>query len=219
MIHREATPCKFLAYPPYAVSAFVFLEDTLDFRGYICISLLNFICFPNLIVVCRPGQLHRCQQIFQGISFFTEFFDERCFFALSCAAHLSSLKAISFFMTAFSASRYSILALSRIISSRSDGVSSAGSIFFFISGSLGGRPFRSVANPSYPSILYRLTHCRNRLSSIPDENAVSLYDAPARTFATSSYFSSTVHTLLCFLCRNASGPQGSSILNHLRIIL
>ena len=51
MIHREATPCKFLAYPPYAVSAFVFLEDTLDFRGYICISLLNFICFPNLIYV------------------------------------------------------------------------------------------------------------------------------------------------------------------------
>ena len=45
-----------------------------------------------------------------------------------------------------------------------------------------------------------------------------LYDAPARTFATSSYFSSTVHTLFCILCRNASGPQDSSILNHLRII-
>ena len=76
----------------------------------------------------------------------------------------------------------------------------------------------TAANPSYPSILYRLTHCRNRLSSIPDEKAVSLYDAPARTFATSSYFSSTVHTLFCILCRNASGPQDSSILNHLRII-
>ena len=132
MIHREATPGKFSVYSPYAVPSFVFLGDTLDFRGYIRISLLNFICFSDLIIIGRLRQLHRCQQIFQGISFFTEFFDKRCFFALSCAAHLSSLKAISFFMTAFSASRYSILALSRIISSRSEGVNSAGSIFFFI---------------------------------------------------------------------------------------
>ncbi len=147
VIHREATPCKFLAYSPHTAPSFIFLEDTLNFRGYICISLLNLIWFSNLIIIGRPRQLHRCQQIFQGISFFTEFLDERCFFALSCAAHFSSLKAISFFMTAFSASRYSILALSRIISSRSDGVSSVGSICFFIWGSLGGRPFRSVANP------------------------------------------------------------------------
>ena len=132
MIHREATPGKFSVYSPYAVPSFVFLEDTLDFRGYIRISLLNFICFSDLIIIGRLRQLHRCQQIFQGISFFSEFFDKRCFFALSCAAHLSSLKALSFFMTAFSASRYSILALSRIISSRSEGVNSAGSIFFFI---------------------------------------------------------------------------------------
>ena len=184
-----------------------------------CIPFSNFICFPNLIVVCRLGQTHCHQQVFQGISFFSEFFDERCFFALSCAAHLSSLKAISFFMTAFSTLSRSFSALSRIISSRSDGVSSAGTAFFFIEASLGGRSLRCLTNPSYPSILYRLTHCRNRLSSIPDENAVSLYDAPARTFATSSYFSSAVHTLLCILCRNASGPQDSSILNHLRIIL
>ena len=147
MIHRETTLYKFLTYSSYAIPSLVFLEDTLNFRGYICISLLNFIWFSNLIIIGGLRQLHRCQQIFQGISFFTEFFDERCFFALSCAAHLSSLKAISFFMTAFSASRYSILALSRIISSRSDGVSSAGSIFFFIWGSLGALPFRSVVNP------------------------------------------------------------------------
>ena len=94
MIHREATPCKFLAYSSYAISSFVFLEDTLNFRGYICISLLNFIWFSNLIIIGRLRQLHHCQQIFQGISFFTEFFDERCFFALSCAAHFSSLKAM-----------------------------------------------------------------------------------------------------------------------------
>ena len=86
MIHREATLCKFLAYSSYAISSFVFLEDTLNFRGYICISLLNFIWFSNLIIIGRLRQLHHCQQIFQGISFFTEFFDERCFFALSCAA-------------------------------------------------------------------------------------------------------------------------------------
>ena len=61
MIHREATPCKFPAYSPHAVPSFVFLEDTLDFRGYICVSLLNFICFPNLIVICRLGQTH-CHQ-------------------------------------------------------------------------------------------------------------------------------------------------------------
>ena len=94
MIHREATLCKFLAYSSYAISSFVFLEDTLNFRGYICISLLNFIWFSNLIIIGRLRQLHHCQQIFQGISFFTEFFDERCFFALSCAAHFSSLKAM-----------------------------------------------------------------------------------------------------------------------------
>ena len=40
------------------------------------------------------------------------------------------------------------------------------------------------------SILEMLFTYYHRLSSIPDENAVSLYDAPARTFATSSYFSS-----------------------------
>lgn len=33
------------------------------------------------------------------------------------------------------------------ISSRSEGVSSAGSIFFFMSGSLGGRPCRCATNP------------------------------------------------------------------------
>ena len=88
MIHREATPGKFSVYSPYAVPSFVFLEDTLDFRGYIRISLLNFICFSDLIIIGRLRQLHRCQQIFQGISFFTEFFDKRCFCALSCAAHL-----------------------------------------------------------------------------------------------------------------------------------
>ncbi|MDO4839035.1 MAG: hypothetical protein Q4B32_11705 [Clostridia bacterium] len=34
-----------------------------------------------------------------------------------------------------------------------------------------------------------------RLASIPDEIAVSLYDAPAKALATSPYFSSAVHTL------------------------
>ena len=52
-----------------------------------------------------------------------------------------------FFITSFSVRKYSFSALSRISSSRSDGVSSAGTIFFFMSGSLGGRPFRCVASP------------------------------------------------------------------------
>ena len=79
MIHREATPCKFLIYSSYAISSFVFLEDTLNFRGYICISLLNFIWFSNLIIIGRLRQLHHCQQIFQGISFFTEFLTSAAF--------------------------------------------------------------------------------------------------------------------------------------------
>lgn len=66
MIHREATSCKFLIYSSYAVPSFIFLEDTLDFRGYIRISLLNFIWFSNLIIIGRLRQLHRCQQIFQA---------------------------------------------------------------------------------------------------------------------------------------------------------
>ncbi len=47
-------------------------------------------------------------------SFGTEFFDDRCFFALSCAASFSSLKAISFFITSISAFIYSFSALNRI---------------------------------------------------------------------------------------------------------
>lgn len=103
MIYQKTAVNELLIYSSYAVPSFVFLKDTFDFRGYICISLLNFIYFSNLVVISRLRQLHRCQKIFQGISFFTEFFDERCFFALSCAAHLSSLKAISFFIASFSA--------------------------------------------------------------------------------------------------------------------
>ena len=55
-------------------------------------------------------------------------------------------------MTSFSTFKYSFSALSRISSSRSDGVNSAGTAFFFIGASLGGRPFRCAANPSYPFI-------------------------------------------------------------------
>lgn len=83
----------------------------------------------------------------KGMSFFVELLDDRSFFALSCAAHRSSLKAISFFTTAISTLKRSFSALSRIISSRSERVSSVGSIFFFMSGSLGGRPCRCATNP------------------------------------------------------------------------
>ena len=108
----------------------------------------------------------------------------------------SLFQAISFYITAFSVLSLSFSALSRIISSRSDGVSSAGTTFLFISGSLGGLPFRCAANPPYP-FLYRLTHWYNSPLLIPAHIAVSFMDAPANTFATNSYFWSGVHSLFC----------------------
>ena len=41
--------------------------NTSDVYAYICIPLLNFIYFSNLIIIGGLRQLHCCQQIFQGI--------------------------------------------------------------------------------------------------------------------------------------------------------
>src|SRR5699024_11806944 len=106
------------------------------------------ICFADLIVVGRSRHPHGSKEMFQLISFFPELFDDCCFFALSCAAHLSSLKAISFFITSFSALMYSFSARRRISSSLSDSLSGFGSVDLFISDpSFGFLPFFLSTNP------------------------------------------------------------------------
>ena len=52
MVYKKASIQKFLMYSSYTVSSFVFMKDCSDFRGYLSISLLYFICLPNLVVVC-----------------------------------------------------------------------------------------------------------------------------------------------------------------------
>lgn len=46
----------------------------------------------------------------------------------------------------------------------------------------------------------------------------SLYDSPANTLATYSYFSSAVHALFCFRCCKLSGPRASSCRTQIRIM-
>ena len=57
------------------------------------VSNSNLIGLAQLKIIGRPCHLHRFQQIFQLVSFFTQLFDDRCFLVLSCATCLSSLKA------------------------------------------------------------------------------------------------------------------------------
>ena len=147
MIYLKSTIEKFMVHSSDAISFFILIKDIRDFRRQIGISLFDRIGFADFVIVCRPGQSGCLQQLIQRVSFSSEFVDECSFFALSCAANFSCLKAIRFFITSFSVRKYSFSALSRISSSRSDGVSSAGTIFFFMSGSLGGRPFRCAASP------------------------------------------------------------------------
>ena len=52
MVYREPMLHEFLVYSPYTVSSFVFVEDSGDFRGYIHVSFLYFICLADLIVIC-----------------------------------------------------------------------------------------------------------------------------------------------------------------------
>ena len=85
------------------------------------ISLLSRTFFAFAIIECDK------------LSFFSEFFNDCCFFALSCVAHFSCLKAIRFFITSFSALIYSFSALKRISSSRSDSVKGNGFFDFLIS--------------------------------------------------------------------------------------
>ena len=52
MVYMETTIQKFLVYSSYTISASILMKDCCDFRGNINISLLNFICLPNLIIIC-----------------------------------------------------------------------------------------------------------------------------------------------------------------------
>ena len=51
MVYMKTTLQKLLVYSSYPISSFVLIEDSGDFRGYIRISLLHFICLSNLIVI------------------------------------------------------------------------------------------------------------------------------------------------------------------------
>ena len=134
------------------------IKDIRDFRRQIGISLFDRIGFADFVIVCRPGQSGCLQQLIQRVSFSSEFVDECSFFALSCAANFSCLKAIRFFITSFSALIYSFSVLKRISSSRSDSVKGNGFVDFFILGSFVGRPFLLSTNPLYPCNLYLCTH-------------------------------------------------------------
>ena len=110
------------------------------------VSSVDIKHFISLIRKCKnPTEI--------SDTFFTQLFDDRCFLALSCAACLSSLKAISFFITSFSAFIYSFSARSRINSSRSDSFSGLASSFFIWGTPLLGRPFFISTRPLYPFVL------------------------------------------------------------------
>ena len=120
MIYLKSTIEKFMVYSSDTISFFILIKDIRDFRRQIGISLFGRIGFADFVIVCRPGQSGCLQQLIQRVSFSSEFVDECSFFALSCAANFSCLKAIRFFITSFSVRKYSFSALSRITSSRSD---------------------------------------------------------------------------------------------------
>ena len=52
MVYMETTLQKLLVYSSYAISSFVFMKDSGDFRGYLRISFLHFIYLSNFIVIC-----------------------------------------------------------------------------------------------------------------------------------------------------------------------
>ena len=103
-----------MVYSSDTISFFILIKDIRDFRRQIGISLFDRIGFADFVIVCRPGQSGCLQQLIQRVSFSSEFVDECSFFALSCAANFSCLKAIRFFITSFSVRKYSFSALSRI---------------------------------------------------------------------------------------------------------
>ena len=51
MVYMKTAIQKLLVYSSYPISSFVLIEDSGNFRGYIRISLLHFICLSNLIVI------------------------------------------------------------------------------------------------------------------------------------------------------------------------
>ena len=52
MVDSKVSVQKFLIYSYYAISPSIFFKDCNNFDRYIHISLLHFICFSNLKVVC-----------------------------------------------------------------------------------------------------------------------------------------------------------------------
>ena len=117
---------QFVMHSADAVPALVAFKDLPDNACHRLASLCDRVLFRDFVVVRGSGNIHRSEKVFQLISVLPEFFDDRCFFALSRAASFSSLKAISFFMTSISALMYSFSALSLMSSSYSDSSSFLG---------------------------------------------------------------------------------------------
>ena len=98
-----AEPNQLVVYSADAVSVFMLVEYCYYGLFQFFIADGDKILSIYLIIISRSGHLHSLQQILQFVACLSEPFDDFCFFALSCAAHFSCLKAISFFITAFSA--------------------------------------------------------------------------------------------------------------------
>lgn len=96
MIYLITTIQQLLVNSANSISALVGCEYLINVMHYGAVSLSNHIFFAYFKVICRPRHWHSFKKVFQLKSFRAEFFDDCCFFALSCAASLSSLKAISF---------------------------------------------------------------------------------------------------------------------------
>ena len=126
VVDRLPSVRQFRMNPAYSVPAFMVVKDILDLFHQTTVPFFYNIYFRYLEVIGGSGKARGFQELLQLVPFFPEFFDDRCFFALRRAASFSSLKAISFFIIAFSALIYSFSARSRMSSSYSDSSSSLG---------------------------------------------------------------------------------------------
>ena len=153
MIDLVAALYQFLIYSSHTVAALCCEKMSFDFICQAMVSNSNLIGLAQLKIIGRPCHLHRFQQIFQLVSFFTQLFDDRCFLALSCVCVPLFSQGDLFFITSFSAFIYSFSARSRINSSRSDSFSGLASSFFIWGTPLLGRPFFISTRPLYPFVL------------------------------------------------------------------
>ena len=221
VVDRFSLVHKFRVDPADSIPAFMAVKDLCNLLHKILIPFRHDIRPGYLKVIGGAGKPHCFQEVLQLVSCFPEFFDDRCFFALSRAASFSSLKAISFFITAFSALIYSFSALNLMSSSYSDSSSFLGLLLFgfFICGSFGRLPLFIFTRPLYPNALYLRTHRYKIPGAIPASRATDWFDLPARTRATNSYLASGVQLLFCSWCLRGSGPFASSVLYQRLIAL